>query len=65
MDNRHMQIDPGIQRRLDLCLFGLLAMGIILFLAHGCQAVTANGVQLTHVSSKFIEEQKVELPSLY
>ena len=41
MDNRHMQIDPGIQRRLDLCLFGLLAMGIILFLAHGCQAVTA------------------------
>ena len=29
---------------------------------HGCQAVTANGVQLTHVSPKFIEEQKVELP---
>jgi 2'-hydroxyisoflavone reductase len=29
---------------------------------YGIQAVTANGVQLTHVSPKFIEEQKVELP---
>ena len=29
---------------------------------YGCQAVTANGVQLTHVSSKFIDEQKVDLP---
>ena len=29
---------------------------------HGCQAVTANGVQLTHVTPKFVEEQKIELP---
>jgi 2'-hydroxyisoflavone reductase len=29
---------------------------------YGCQAVTANGVQLTHVTPKFIEDQKVELP---
>lgn len=31
-------------------------------MVHGCQAVTANGVQLTHVTPHFIEEQKVELP---
>ncbi len=29
---------------------------------YGCQAVTANGIQLTHVSPQFIDEQKVELP---
>ena len=29
---------------------------------HGCQAVTANGIKLTHVSPQFLEEQKVELP---
>lgn len=29
---------------------------------YGIQAVTANGVQLTHVTPQFIEEQKVELP---
>ena len=29
---------------------------------YGCQAVTANGVQLTHVPPQFIDEQKVELP---
>ncbi|QIL20810.1 SDR family oxidoreductase [Thermomonas sp. HDW16] len=29
---------------------------------YGCQAVTANGVQLTHVSPQFVDEQKVELP---
>ena len=29
---------------------------------HGCQAMTANGVQLTHVTPKFVEEQKIELP---
>lgn len=29
---------------------------------YGCQAVTANGVQLTHVTPQFVEEQKVELP---
>ncbi len=29
---------------------------------YGCQAVTANGVQLTHVSPQFIDEQKVDLP---
>ena len=29
---------------------------------YGCQAVSANGVQLTHVTPQFIEEQKVELP---
>lgn len=27
-----------------------------------CQAVTANGVQLTHVTPQFLEERKVELP---
>lgn len=31
-------------------------------MVYGCQAVTANGVQLTHVTPEFIEEQKVELP---
>ena len=31
-------------------------------MVYGCQAVTANGVQLTHVTPQFIEEQKVELP---
>jgi 2'-hydroxyisoflavone reductase len=29
---------------------------------YGCQAVTATGMQLTHVSPKFVEEQKIELP---
>jgi 2'-hydroxyisoflavone reductase len=29
---------------------------------HGCQAVTGGGVTYTHVSPKFLEEQKVELP---
>ena len=29
---------------------------------YGCQAVTSTGVQLTHVSSKFIDEHKVDLP---
>ena len=29
---------------------------------YGCQAVTANGVQLTHVSPEFIDENKVDLP---
>jgi len=31
-------------------------------MVYGCQAVTANGVQLTHVTPQFIDEQKVELP---
>ena len=31
-------------------------------MVHGCQAVAANGVQLTHVTPKFVEEQKIELP---
>ena len=31
-------------------------------MVYGCQAVTANGVQLTHVTPKFVEEQKIELP---
>jgi 2'-hydroxyisoflavone reductase len=31
-------------------------------MVYGCQAVTANGVQLTHVTPQFIEDQKVELP---
>ena len=31
-------------------------------MVYGCQAVTANGVQLTHVTPQFVEEQKVELP---
>lgn len=29
---------------------------------HGCQAVTGRGVQITHVSQQFVEEQKIELP---
>jgi len=31
-------------------------------MVYGCQAVTANGVKLTHVTPQFIDEQKVELP---
>ena len=31
-------------------------------MVYGCQAVTANGIQLTHVTPQFVHEQKVELP---
>ena len=31
-------------------------------MVYGCQAVTANGVQLTHVSPQFVDEQKIDLP---
>ena len=31
-------------------------------MVYGCQAVTANGIQLTHVTPQFVDEQKVELP---
>jgi len=29
---------------------------------YGCQAVTANGIELTHVSPQFVDQQKVDLP---
>ena len=40
MSNDYMHITAGMQRRLDLFLFALLAGVVCLFLAHGCQAVT-------------------------
>ena len=42
MDNDYKHIAPNLQRRLDLCLFGLLAAGLALFVVQGCQAVTAS-----------------------
>ena len=39
MNNDHMHITAGMQRRLDLILFSLLVTGTGLFFIHGCQAI--------------------------
>lgn len=42
MSNDYKHVAPGVQRRLDVCLFGLLAAGLALFVIEGCRAAAVS-----------------------